>query len=93
MWGYTAQQVATKTTEIGRREDTQRERLRQGRTPRQDKTSKRVQTDDRSKKKKLHYEMSHRITQLNNNKAAMRALFISLAALLSLELMTTVRCK
>ena len=35
-------------------------------------------------------EMSTELHQLNNNKAAMRVLFISLAALLSLETITTV---
>jgi hypothetical protein len=36
--------------------------------------------------------MSTEIHKRNNNKAAMRVLLISLAALLTLELMTTVGC-
>ena len=39
------------------------------------------------------YEMPTELHKPNNNKAAMRVLLISLAALLSLELMTTVQCK
>ena len=39
------------------------------------------------------YEMPTKLHKPNNNKAAMRVLLISLAALLSLELMTTVQCK
>ena len=39
------------------------------------------------------YEMPTELRKPNNNKAAMRVLLISLAALLSLELMTTVQCK
>ena len=68
-----------------------------GQTRKQDKTRPKKNKIKQGKTSRFGsddaYEMPTELHKPNNNKAAMRVLLTSLAALLSLELMTTVQCK